>query len=204
MAKLRNFACYRDYKRAYTRFSKYKNLCYVRSRPHNRISRYTGGTQEKYQYNVHLMPAMDFLQIRDAALESARQTANRALESVLGKTGYFMQMRVYPHHILRENPLASGAGADRLSTGMAHNYGKPIGIAAQIKRGQPIFTVKTNKDNLPLARKAMKRASYKLPCHCSIMVEEINKPAPKTLKGTKTATKEAKTAAPKAVAKASA
>src|SRR3990172_7219762 len=172
MARLRKFCCYRDLKRAYTRFSKYKKLCYIRARPANRISRYTGGTQDVFQVKVHLIPKID-LQIRDAALESARQTSNRVLENALGKTGYFFQMRVYPHHILRENPLASGAGADRLSTGMAHNYGKPIGIAAQIKKGQPIFTVKTNKEHVPLARFAMKRASYKLPCACSIIVEEI-------------------------------
>ena len=175
MARLRKFVCYRDYKRAYTRYSKYKKLCYIRARPANRISRYTGGTQDVFEVNVHLVPK-SALQIRDSALESARQTSNRTLENALGKTGYFFQMRVYPHHILRENPLASGAGADRLSTGMAHNYGKPIGIAAQIKKGQPIFTIKTKKEHIPLARAAMKRAAYKLPCSCSILVEEIAKP----------------------------
>jgi large subunit ribosomal protein L10e len=174
MARLRNWACYRDYKRAYTRFSKYKKLCYVRARPANRISRYTGGTQDVFAVKVHLIPRVD-VQIRDAALESARQTSNRVLEGTLGKTGYFFQMKVYPHHIVRENPLASGAGADRLSTGMAHNYGKPIGIAAQVKKGQPIFTVKTNKENITLARQAMKRAAYKIPCTCSIVVEELKK-----------------------------
>ncbi|RJQ18957.1 50S ribosomal protein L16 [Candidatus Woesearchaeota archaeon] len=175
MARLRNWTCYRDLKRAYTRFSKYKKLCYVRARPANRISRYTGGTQERYQFDVHLV-AGETLQIRDNALESARQVSNRALEKVLAKAGYFIQMRVYPHHILRENPLAAGAGADRLSTGMAHNYGKPIGLAAQIKKGQPIFTVKTNKENVPLARRALKRAMYKLPCHCSVVVKTIEQP----------------------------
>ncbi len=178
MARLRNFACYRDHKRAYTRFSKYKNLCYIRSRPANRISRYAGGTQADYPVSVHLIAKTD-LQIRDSALESARQTSNRVLEKVLAKASYFIQMRVYPHHILRENPLASGAGADRLSTGMAHNYGKPIGLAAQIKKGQPIFTVKTTKENIPLARAAMKRAMYKLPCDYSVIVEEPKKTAPK-------------------------
>ncbi len=172
MARLRKFCCYRDYKRAYTRFSKYKKLCFIRARPANRISRYTGGTQDVFAFKVHLIPKMD-LQIRDAALESARQTSNRVLEGALGKTGYFFQMKCYPHHILRENPLASGAGADRLSTGMAHNYGKPIGIAAQVKKGQAIFTVKTHKEHITLARLAMKRASYKLPCSCSIIVEEV-------------------------------
>jgi large subunit ribosomal protein L10e len=179
MARLRKFVCYRDHKRAYTRYSKYKKLCYVAARPANRISRYTGGTQENFTVKVHLVSKSD-LQIRDSALESARQTSNRVLEGALGKTGYFFQMRCFPHHILRENPLASGAGADRLSTGMAHNYGKPIGIAARIFEGQAIFTIKTYKEHIPLARRAMKRASYKLPCKCSIQVEEIaKKPAVK-------------------------
>jgi len=172
MARMRKFCCYRDHKRAYTRWSKYKKLCYVAARPANKISRYTGGTQENFTVKIHLVAKSD-LQIRDAALESARQTSNRVLEGALGKAGYFFQMRCFPHHILRENPLASGAGADRLSTGMAHNYGKPIGIAARIFEGQPIFTIKTYKEHIPLARRAMKRASYKLPCKCSILVEEF-------------------------------
>ena len=170
MAKLRKFCCYRDLKRPYTRISKYRKLSYIRSRPPNRISRYTGGTQDVFPVKVHLV-SKSALQIRDSALESARTTSNRVLEGALGKIGYFFQMRPYPHHIMRENPLAAGAGADRLSTGMAHNYGKPIGIAAQIKKGQSIFTVYTKKEHIPLARRAMKRASYKLPGKCTIRVE---------------------------------
>jgi len=99
-------------------------------------------------------------------------SGNKILETTLGLSNYFMQVRPYPFHILRENPLASGAGADRLSTGMAHNYGKPIGLAAQIKKGQPVFTVKTTKEHIALARSAMKRAAYKLPCKYSIIVED--------------------------------
>ena len=171
MARLRNWLCYRDYKRPYTRYSKYKKYCYVRARPVNRISRYTTGTQGTFPVLIHLL-TKSALQIRDAALESARQTSNRVMEKALGKAGFFMQLRVYPHHILRENPLSAVAGADRMSTGMAHNYGKPIGRAAQLKKGQPIITIKTLKEHITLARKAMKRASYKLPCSCQILVEE--------------------------------
>ena len=47
--------------------------------------------------------------------------------------GYFFQLRIYPHHILRENPLAAGAGADRMSTGMKCAFGKPISVAARVK-----------------------------------------------------------------------
>lgn len=193
MARIRKWVCYRDYKRAYTRYSKYKKLCYVRARPANRISRYTGGKQDTtYPVKLHLMSKAPFVQIRDHALESARQVSIRRLD-VIGKTGYFFQMRVYPHHIVRENPLASGAGADRLSTGMAHNYGKPIGLAAQIKKGQPIFTVHTTKDRVNVAREALKKSSYKLPCPCTVVVEDMSK---------KVAALIAKDAAKKAIAKA--
>lgn len=178
MAKLRKFVCYRNIERPYTRFSKFKQLSYVRARPHCRVVRFDmGDPQSDYQFTLHLK-AKQPVQVRDNALESARQTANRVLELTLGKTGYHLQGRVYPHHVLRENPLAAGAGADRLSTGMAHPFGKPIGIAAQVKKGQPLFTLKVNKENLDLAKKCLKRAAYKLPVACALVVEQ-SKPAKK-------------------------
>jgi len=174
MARLRKFVCYRRLERPYTRFSKFKKLSYVRARPHCRISKFTAGVQREYDATLHLV-VKDSLQVRDNALESARQATVRVLEKKLGKTGYFFQARIYPHHVLRENPLASGAGADRLSTGMKHSFGKPIGIAAQVSKGQPVFTIFIDKPNVQLARQALKAASYKLPCSCSIIVEEKNK-----------------------------
>ena len=98
------------------------------------------------------------------------------MEKVLGKSGYSFKVRMFPHHILRENPLAGVAQADRVSTGMAHSFGKTIGVAAQIKIGKIMFTIGVDKQNLPLARQAMKRASYKLPCQCSIVCEERKLP----------------------------
>lgn len=172
MAKLRKFVAYRALERPYTRFSKYKKLSYVRARPVCKVVHFDMGLQDKkYDCTVHLVAKSD-LQIRDNAIESARQTSNRVLESNLGKSGYFLRARMYPHHVLRENPLAAGAGADRMSTGMAHPFGKPIGIAAQVWRGKSLFTVQVNKQNLEFAKKALKRASYKLPCSCSIVVEQ--------------------------------
>ncbi len=78
----------------------------------------------------------------------------------------------YPHHVLRENPIAAGAGADRMSTGMKKSFGRTIGTAAQVKRGQPLFVVDVNKQNVEVARKALKRASYKLPGTCIIEIVE--------------------------------
>ena len=178
MARLRNFACYRDDKRPFTPFSKYKKYSYVRSRPHNRIARYTSGKQVDYDTNVHLISKLK-IQIRDSAIESGRLCVVRYMEKTIGKGNFFFQIRIFPHHILRENPLASGAGADRLSTGMAHNYGKPIGIAAQVKKGQEMFTLKVNKEHIAVARTAMKRAAFKLPTKCGVTVCDLSVPKPR-------------------------
>jgi large subunit ribosomal protein L10e len=79
---------------------------------------------------------------------------------------------IYPHHILRENPLASGAGADRFSTGMQKAFGKPTGLAARVKAGQTLMRLSVNKSNLKDARMGLKRAQYKFPCGCSIVVNK--------------------------------
>ncbi len=182
MARLRKFVCYRDYKRPYTRFSKFKKHSFVKARPANRISKYTSGLQSNFAVKLHLVTKKD-INIRDNALEAGRQVAVRKLDP-LGKTGFFLQMRVVPHHILRENPLAAGAGADRLSTGMAHSYGKPIGIAAIVKKGQALFTAWVNKEHIAIARNALKKAAHKLPTQCTVEIEDmtVKKSAPKVVK----------------------
>ena len=124
---------------------------------------------KKYDYTLKLTSKRD-IQLRDNAMESARQVSLRVLEKNLGPTGYFIKLKPYPFHILRENPVAQGAGADRFSTGMQKAFGKPIGNAARIKKGQTIFEVGINKANLDLARKALQRASQKMPCSCLIQV----------------------------------
>jgi len=178
MAKKRKFCAYRATERPYTRFSKFKKLSFVKARPVNRIVRYDmGSSKKKFPYSLHLVSKIT-LQIRDNALESARLSSNRMLEENAGKNNYRMRIMIYPHHILRENPLAAGAGADRMSTGMKKSFGKTIGVCAQISKGQTIFKVDIGKSNLDLARRALKRASQKLPGSCTIEVTE-NKPAAK-------------------------
>lgn len=169
MAKTRKFCAYRRLERPYTRFSKFRAKSYIRARPNCRVVRFDMGTDAKEFSTVLDLVVKDDLQIRDNALESARQTSNRVLEKKIGKNEYKYKMMVYPHHVLRENPLASGAGADRMSTGMKCSFGKAIGIAAQLKKGQAIFRVMVNRPNVATARVALKRASQKLPCTCSIV-----------------------------------
>ncbi len=175
MARLRSFVAYRRLERPYTRISKFKKKSYVRADPAKVIVRHVMGSDKKsYNYEISLVSKAD-LQIRSNALESARQTSNRLLEKILGPTGYFFQLRVYPHHILRENKIAAGAGADRFSTGMSHSFGIPIGTAAQIRKGQVLAVLKIEKQHLEIGLKAMNRMRYKLPAKCAIVVKEIKK-----------------------------
>lgn len=172
MARLRKAVSYRKLERPYTRSSKYKKQNFVRAVPHNNIVRYEMGSPTgKFDSIIQLIAGED-IQIRHNAIESARQTTNKVLETKLGKAGYHFKIMMYPFHVLRENPLASGAGADRMSTGMKKSFGKPIGVAAQVNKGKILMQIKVSKKNLSLAKQAMKRASYKLPG--SFKVVQIN------------------------------
>ena len=172
MAKIRKFVSYRRIEMPYTRTSKYKGKAYIKANPNIKIVGFEMGSPKKrFQYTLNLISKHD-LQIRDNALESAKQTSNKLLETSLGLTAYHLKLRLYPYHVLRENPLASGAGADRFSTGMQRAFGKPYGNAAQVKKGDAIFLISVDKSNLELAKTALTRASKKLPCSCTIQVVE--------------------------------
>jgi large subunit ribosomal protein L10e len=172
MAKLRKAVAYRKIERPYTRRSKYRKKNFVRASPQNLIVRYDmGELQRKFDYRIDVNSESD-LQIRHNALEAARKSSNRLLEKKTGKVGFRLKLRLFPHHILRENPLASGAGADRMSTGMAHSYGKPIGLAAQVRKGQTLFEIHVDKNNLAVAKEAANRIISKVPCKCRIMINK--------------------------------
>lgn len=173
MAKLRRAVAYRTIERPYTRKSKYRSKQFVRAVPNNNIVKYEmGDLKRKFKYVVSLH-SNAHIQIRHNALESARLTSNRLLELKTGKNGYRLRLRVYPHHILRENPLAAGAGADRMSTGMKKSFGKAVGLAAQLKKGQVILEAYVDDEFLEVAKKAVDRAKHKFPCSCTLKVAEI-------------------------------
>src|SRR3989338_10548765 len=103
MAKIRKAVAYRRIERPYTRISKFRKKNYVRVRPHSVISRFDMGETNKdvYQFPLVLdLISKKELQIRHNAIESARQTSNRVLEKEIGKTGFHLKIRIFPHHIL--------------------------------------------------------------------------------------------------------
>lgn len=172
MAKLRKASSYRSLERPYTRKSKYRAKSYVRANPHNLVVKFEmGDTTKTFPCVVKLVSKED-IQLRHNALEAARKSSNRLLEKKLGKKGYRFRIKAFPHHVLRENPLASGAGADRMSTGMKMSFGKSIGLAARVKRGQTILEVMCDKKDILVAKQAAARANFKFACSTQIVVDE--------------------------------
>lgn len=110
------------------------------------------------------------IQIRDNAIESARLIINRALTRDIGKEDFFMKIRIFPHHILRENKQAQGAGADRVSKGMSHSYGKSIGRAARVRNGQKIISVLVAAENAEKAKDALLPVLSRLPCGVAVNI----------------------------------
>ncbi|MBU1203640.1 MAG: 50S ribosomal protein L16 [Nanoarchaeota archaeon] len=174
MATLRKGICYsRRITRAYTRKSKVKSKAYIRTVPQSRVVRYEmGEAKAKYDHEVNLI-CRDNCQIRHNAIESVRQIVNRRLNEKVGVKNYFMKLMIFPHHILRENKMLSGAHADRLQTGMQRSFGKSIGFAAQVKKGKVVFSVLVNKEHVNNAIEAAKLANPRLPGKYSVEVKKF-------------------------------
>lgn len=173
MAKLRKFVGYRNLERPYTRKSRFRSLNYVRASPPTRIVKFDlGNTKKTFEYELSLLSDCD-LQIRDNSLEAARKMLNRKLEKTFTRVGFHLQVAKYPHHFLRENALASGAGADRLSTGMKLSFGKVIGRAAQVRKNETIFRLFVDEANVDLSRKILLKAKTKMPRGAKVAIRKI-------------------------------
>ena len=158
-------------KKPWTRVSRRKpRKSYAVGVPYSKIHTFDmGNTEKKFDSNLWLV-ADRSVQIRSNALEAARVVSNKLLEKTI-PGNYFLKILVYPHQVLREHSLATGAGADRFSSGMRKAFGKPSGLAAVVNKGQNIMWLKVDKKNLALGRKALKRASMKLPIGCRIKIK---------------------------------
>ncbi|MEM3422861.1 MAG: 50S ribosomal protein L16, partial [Candidatus Bilamarchaeaceae archaeon] len=111
-------------KKPWTRFSKNPTKSYIKTMPHSDLHQFRMGVKkDDYNVVVRLVCDKDIV-LRDNAIESARQSANKHLEKNINGNYYFV-VKPYPHHIIRENKMIAGAGADRLQKGMRHSFGRP-------------------------------------------------------------------------------
>jgi large subunit ribosomal protein L10e len=164
--------------RPYTRKSGKKAHSFVKAVPQNKIVKFhmgdtKGFLQNKYKFILKYITE-EKVQIRDHALEACRMMINKELDTKAPGQFYFA-VKVYPHHIQRENKSAGGmAGADRISTGMTQSFGVTIGRAAIVNAGKEVFVIACANEKVAReARVALNRAKPKLPCAGRIIFEEI-------------------------------
>lgn len=156
---------YRRIERPYTRRK------YMGGVPGSKVVHYDmGNLQEDFPVQLSLV-VREPCQIRHTSLEAARVSANRYLLKLVGRTNFHLKLRVYPHHVIRENKQATGAGADRVSSGMRRAFGKAVGTAAQVEAGQKVFTLGVTPEFLTDAKIALKRAGHKLPTPIQIVMD---------------------------------
>ncbi len=147
---------------------------YIAGVPQPKIAKFTtGDPSAEYDLLIELK-SQERGQIRHNALEATRIAANKIL-SKAGQANYYMQIKVYPHVVLRENKMIATAGADRLQEGMRRAFGKPVGLAARVDIGTVIIEVGIKKQFLDLVKRAFKIASSKLPVKTKLEIKEFVK-----------------------------
>jgi large subunit ribosomal protein L10e len=141
---------------------------FVPGTPNVKVARFsTGAMSPDYDLKLQLI-GLGRVQIRHNALEAARVAANKKLTPV-GETNYFLQLKVYPHVILRENKMIATAGADRLQEGMRKAFGKPTGLAARVDAGAVLMELFIRSAERARAEEALRGAASKLPVPTRIL-----------------------------------
>jgi large subunit ribosomal protein L10e len=160
----------------YTRISKRRQKSYIKTVPPQKIVKFTMGDNKLFNKNKlshHLtMIATENVQIRHNALEACRQFINKKLDKEFSGQ-YLFKVIPFPHHIQRENKMLTGAGADRMQTGMQLAFGKATGKSAIMKPGSEIFFIAVlNPKSVEFTRKVLKQIKPKLPCKTKVLYEE--------------------------------
>ncbi len=163
--------------RCYTHFTSppYTRKEYIPGVPQPKIVKFEMGNPNVDADLVLTLHVTEAGQIRHNALEAARVMVHKYLSTSIGEDNYFFRVRVYPHHVLRENKMMAFAGADRLQDGMRQAFGKPIGTAARVQPMQTILEVRVKKEHLSQAKEALRVGGSKLPLPTKILVRPLKK-----------------------------
>lgn len=151
----------------------YTRKKYIGGFPPPKITKFDyGNVKGKFTYKIELYSLEDGL-IRHNSLDASRLIANKILEKKIGTNNYHLKVVKYPHHILRENKMLAMAGADRLQEGMRLAFGKPIGTAAIVNKGDIILYVRCDKISIDVAKEALKKASSKFSVKTRIKISKL-------------------------------
>ncbi len=163
----------------FTRSSKKRTKSFIKTMPPSKIVKFEMGKGSDFASGklLHVLKviSLENVQIRNNSFEACRQYINKKLEKELGGQ-YFFKIVPYPHHVQRENKMITGAGADRMQTGMQLSFGKSMNKAAIVKKGAVIFILAVaNEKAANFARKVLKQVNPKLPGKIRIDYEKISK-----------------------------
>merc|ERR1712183_1083267 len=153
--------CYR-----YCKNKPYPKSRFCRGVPDPKIRIYDLGSKKAsvLSFPKHIVMVSDELeQLSSEALEAARICANKYMTKTIGKESFHLRIRCHPYHVTRINKMLSCAGADRLQTGMRGAYGKPQGLVARVRIGQPLMSVRVKDHHEAHAVEALRRAKFKFP-----------------------------------------
>lgn len=161
----------------YTRISKVKSKSYIKTIPQRKVVKFIMGNESffregKFPHKLTLV-AEERAQIRDNALEACRQYINKKLDKEFSGQ-YLFKIITVPHHIQRENKMLTGAGADRMQTGMQLAFGKTLVRAAIVNPGNEIFFIAVpHQKAVQFVRTIFNDIKSKLPCRTKVIYEEI-------------------------------
>ena len=180
MASLRKANAYSKKKVVpFTRNSKKRSKSFIKTIPAQKIVKFTMGKSNLFESgklpHVLTVVSTEKVQIRHNAFEACRQFINKKIDKEFNGQ-YMFKVIPYPHHIQRENKMLTGAGADRMQTGMQLSFGKTTGKAAIVKPNSEIFKIALpTKKATSFARKVISQVKTKLPCKIRVDYEEISK-----------------------------
>jgi large subunit ribosomal protein L10e len=176
MAALRKANAYSKRKvTPFTRVSKRKQKSYIKVVPPQKIVKFSMGDGKanaagKFPHLLKIV-STEKVQIRHNALEACRQYINKKLDKALPGQ-YLFRVIPYPHHIQRENKMLTGAGADRMQTGMQLSFGKSVGKSAILKPNSELFHIAlVNPKAVAIARQIFKQVKSKLPGRTKVLYE---------------------------------
>ena len=161
----------------FTRISKRRQKSFIKVVPPQKIVKFHMGKVTAYNNgklpHVLTVVTTEKVQIRHNAFEACRQYINKKVDKETAGQ-YMFEVIPFPHHIQREHKMLTGAGADRMSSGMQLSFGKSIGKAAILKENAPIFKVALSNDrHTAFARGVIKQVKSKLPCKIRIDYEKL-------------------------------
>jgi len=163
----------------FTRVSKRRQKSFIKVVPPQKIVKFemgkSGDLENGKLPHILTVVSTEKVQLRHNAMEACRQYINKKLDKEYAGQ-YFFKIIPFPHHIQREHRMLTGAGADRMSSGMQLSFGKAIAKAALLKKNAPLFMIAVSSEKgLQVGRAALKEVNTKLPFKTRVEFKDLNK-----------------------------